>query len=140
MEKNAPKKLYGAHSLDNNSTCRLCKSVGDPAHRYNLFSERNSEILSFAEWIYGEILPNKPDLPKLICRPCERRVRNVVAFRNTIVQTQSALTKFKRCNKDSPGSVSHPSKSLKTLEARSHVQPKRARQRLNFMEKEVSYI
>ena len=81
MEKNTPKKVYGAQSLDNNSTCRLCKSVGDPAHRYNLYSKTNSEILSSAEHIYGEVLPNKPELPKLICTPCKRRVRNFVAFR-----------------------------------------------------------
>ncbi len=140
MEKNTPKKVYGAQSLDNDSTCRLCKSVGDPAHRYNLFSKTNSEILSFAERIYGEALPNKPELPKLICRPCERRVRNFVAFRNTIIQTQSSLTKFKKCNKDSPGSVSQPSKSFKTQESLPDVQSRRARQRLNFMKKEVSYI
>ena len=140
MEKNTPKKVYGAQSLDNNSTCRLCKSVGDPAHRYNLYSKTNSEILSSAEHIYGEVLPNKPELPKLICRPCERRVRNFVPFRKTIVETQSTLTKFKRLSKDSPGSMSHPSKCLKTQESRLNVQFRRARQRLDFTGKEVSYI
>ena len=98
MEKNTPKKAYGAQSLDNNSTCRLCKSVGDPAHRYNLYSN--------------------------------------VQF----VETQSTLTKFKRLSKDSPGSMSHPSKCLKTQESRLNVQSRRARQRLDFTGKEVSYI
>ena len=27
MENNTPKKLYGAHSLDNKGTCQLCTSV-----------------------------------------------------------------------------------------------------------------
>ena len=140
MEKNTPKKMYGAQSLDNNSTCRLCKSAGDPSHRYNLYSKTNSEMLSSAEHIYREILPNKPVLPKLICRPGERRVRNFVAFRKTIVETQSTLTKFKRLSKDSPGSVSHPSKCLKTHESRLNVQSRRVRQRLHFTGKEISYI
>ena len=129
--------VYEAQSLDNNSTCRLCKSVGDPAHRYSLYSKTNSEILCSAENIYGEVLPNKPELPKLICRPCERRVRNFVAFRKTIVETQSTLTKFKRLSKDSPSSVSHP---FKTQESRLNMQFRRARQSLDFTGKEVSYI
>ncbi|CAB3999246.1 zinc finger 391-like isoform X1, partial [Paramuricea clavata] len=134
MAKNTPTKVYGAHNLESSSCCRLCiKSVGDPAHRYKLFNKTNSEILAIAEHIYGHPLPKEAGLPQLICRPCERRLRSFSAFKNTIVQTQSTLTKFKRCNKDSPG-VSRVSKSLKSAQEPPQKQSQRARQRLCFMQ------
>jgi hypothetical protein len=115
----------------------------DPAHRYKLFNKTNSEILAIAEHIYGHPLPKEAGLPQIICRPCERRLRSFSAFKNTIVQTQSTLTKFKRCNKDSPG-VSRVSKSLKSAQEPPQKQSQRARQRLCFMQsshgKEVSFI
>ena len=141
MAKNTPKKLYGTQNLENSSCCRLCKSVGDPALRYNLFSKTNSEILALAEHIYGRSLPKVEGLPQLICRPCERRLRNFSTFKKTIFETQTTLTKFKRCSKDSPGPLSRQAKSLKTQDPRQQEQPQRARQRLCFTqsshEKEV---
>ena len=142
MAKNTPTKAYGTQNLENSSCCRLCKSVGDPAHRYNLFSKTNSEILALAEHIYGSPLPKAEGLPQLICRPCERRLRNFSTFKKTIFETQSTLTKFKRCSKDTPSPLSRQAKTFKTLEPRQQEQPQRARQRLCFTqsphEKEVS--
>ena len=145
MAKNTPKKVYQTHNLEDSSCCRLCKSVGDPAHRYNLFSKTNSEILAFAEQIYGHSLPKLAGLPQLICRPCERRLRSFNTFRKTIVETQSTLTRFKRCSKESPSpSLSRQAKSLKAQESRREEQPQRARQRLCFtqplQQKEVNLI
>ena len=65
-----PKKVYAAYKKS--SRCRLCSSVGD--HRKNLFGKANRALLRAAEELCGSSLPQREDLPHLICRPCERRL------------------------------------------------------------------
>ena len=74
------KKLYAASSSAT-SSCSHCKAVGDAANCKNLFDKANCKLLVAEEEIivtfrgaYYSLLPH------LLCRPCERRLKNFKAF------------------------------------------------------------
>lgn len=97
-----PKKVYAAHGHVNTSWCRLCKSVGDVAHSKNLSAKNYRALLTAAEELYGRSFSQSELLPRLICRPCVRRVKNFKAFKNTITETQTSFERIKRCIEVSP--------------------------------------
>ena len=123
--KSTPKKLYNkpSESTDNIniSRCRLCNSVADPQHCKLLFRSQNQAILRNAEIIYGDKLPQDSNLPRMICRPCERRLNNAINFKNAIVATQRKLLEnvhAKRCIDVSPSVVKPPGKVRASRESR----------------------
>ena len=77
------KKIYPASS-NTKSCCRLCKAVSDSDHSWNLFGKGNGMLLVAAENIYGSSLQRSESLPHLLCRPCERRLRNFIVFKTLI--------------------------------------------------------
>ena len=97
-----PKKVYAPSSHVNLSCCRLCKSVGDISHSKNLFAKNNRALLASVEELYGGSLSQNELLPRLVCRPCERRVNNFKAFKNIITETQQSFERVKRCIEVSP--------------------------------------
>ena len=109
--KETPKKFYKKVStLTNYSRCRLCYSVADPHYSKHLFGESNQDILCNAEFVYGSCLPHDSNLPHLVCRPCERRLKNLAQFKSIITETQRILREDirpKHCIKVSP-SVAKP--------------------------------
>lgn len=129
FQKQTPKKfLYSADS----SLCRLCAVVCDKDHCKNLFSERNCDLLAAAETLHGKLLP-RGDFPRLVCRPCSRRLSNVKLFQDKIRDSQASFEskmseRFKRCIEISP-SAPRTSKSLKTASATTST---RSRRGLNF--------
>ncbi len=111
--KGTPKKIY--KKFFGSTICRLCKSVTEPKHSKNLFKDLNRDILRSAESIYGEDFQRDSALPHLICRPCERRVNNFIAFKNIICETQRSLRediRTKRCIELLPSVPKPPSKVL----------------------------
>ena len=96
-----PKKVYPASS--NAPSCfRLCEAVSDSDHCRNLFGKGNRTLLVAAEKIYGSSLQRSESLPHLRCRPCERRLRNFIAFKKLISKSQRSLERAKRCMEESP--------------------------------------
>ena len=105
--KGTPTKLYKKRpeSTTNISRCRLCDSVVDPDHSKVLFRSQNETVLRNVEIICDEKLPYDSELPRFICRPCERRLKNAVEFRETVKKTQRILhenVRRKRCVELSP--------------------------------------
>ena len=120
--KSTPKKLYkkSSASNENSGRCRLCNGVQDPRHCKNLFSKTNQRILNNVESIHGERLPHVDGFPKLLCRPCERRINNTITFKNVIAETQKSLMKdsrTKRCVDISP-SVARPAPKVTVVDSR----------------------
>ena len=104
--KETPKKFYRApDSAFDPSPCRLCHTVGDSDHRKNIFKPQNQVLLKTAELLCGERILQEPDLPHLLCRPCERRLKNTLEFQRLIKDTHRA---FKN-----PTSHKHPSKAMR---------------------------
>ena len=116
-----PKKLYVKSTPKKNiSRCRLCNSVQDPKRCKNLFGSANKIILQHAEAIYTNKLPQFNGFPHLICRPCERRLNNAIAFKKCISETQKSLaddTRSKRCIEQSPSAV-RPAANVVARESR----------------------
>ena len=79
--KETPKKVYKSCSAPSN-TCRLCQSVCESKYLKNLYNKSNCQLLTMAETIYSCKLPCDDELPRLICRPCERRLNNFKAFKD----------------------------------------------------------
>ena len=77
-----PKKLYSVEGGIDLSSCRLCESVGDSRYCKNLFREANRDILDFVQHVY---------LSQLVCRSCERKVKNAATVKKTIAETQRLL-------------------------------------------------
>ena len=73
-----PKRLYPVEGGIDHSSCRLCESIGDSRFCKNLFREANRDILDFVQQVY---------LSQLVCRSCERKVKNA--------QTQRLLVEKK---------------------------------------------
>ena len=107
-----PKKIYPASS-NTTSCCRLCKAVRDSDHCRNLFGKANRTLLIAAENIYVSSFQRSESLPHLLCRPCERRLRNFIAFKTLISESQRSLERAKRCKEESPSAH----RSLKTSKA-----------------------
>ena len=104
-----PKKIYPASS-NATSCCRLCKAVRDSDHCRILFGKANRTLLVAAGNIYGSPFQRNESLPHLLCRPCERRLRNFIAFKTMISESQRSLARAKRCMEESPSAH----RSLKT--------------------------
>lgn len=84
--KETQKKIYTSFTNRNidPKSCRLCRSIGDSSHRANIFKPSNKELLMIAENLYGRILRKDTGLPSLVCRPCERQLKNVIKFKKLI--------------------------------------------------------
>ena len=82
-----PKKIYVASS-NATSSSRLFKSVGDFSHCKNLFGKANHALLLAAEEIYGNSLRRSELSLHLRCRPCKRRLKNVIAVQTLISEGQ----------------------------------------------------
>ena len=115
--KGTRKKLYNkpSESADNIniSRCGLCNSVANPQHCKLLFRSQNQAILRNAEIIFGNKLPQDSNLPRMICRPCERKLNNAINFKNAILATQRILhenVRAKRCVDVSSSVVKPPGK------------------------------
>ena len=72
----------------------------------NLFREANRDILDFVQQVHGDVLPRDKTLPQLVCRSCERKVKNAATVEKTIAETQRLLvekkSRAKRCLELSP--------------------------------------
>ena len=93
-----PKKVYKASESVNVGCCRLCKSVEDTGNLGEIFTAKPESTLAEAEeLLYGDALPLCEFLPRLLCRPRERRPNNFRVVRSTISESQvSFLLKVKR--------------------------------------------
>ena len=107
------KKVYKSSANTNSSCCRLCRSVGDTSSWKNLFGKGNRALLATAEIIYGSPLIQDKTLPHLLCRPCERRLKNFEIFRVAIKESQSSFQRVKRCLEISPSVARTLSKSAR---------------------------
>jgi hypothetical protein len=118
--KGTPKKVYTTkHVSIDPSSCRLCRAVGDASHWKNIFKPSNRPLLIIAEALCGEKLIEDASCPHLLCRPCERRLKNTTQFRNVIVETQKSLREshscVKRCVEVSPSVPIPPAKKSPAL-------------------------
>ena len=113
------KKIYKSVSSTFLNCCGLCKSFGDVSHWKNLFGKGNHALLAAVENIHGNPLLRIESLPHLLCRPCEKRLKNFV-FKSTIIETEKSFNteeRIKRCIKVSP-STPRTLKSSKAQEER----------------------
>ena len=101
-----PKTFYPVIGGIDLSSCRLCNSAGDAMHCKNLFKAANADILADVERLTEDVLPRDKELPQLVCRPCERKVKNFASLQNIVKETQQKLndkrTRAKRCIELSP--------------------------------------
>ena len=88
-----PKKLYPVEGGIDLSSCRLFDSIGDSRYCKNLFREANRDILDFVQQV--QVLPRDKTLPQLVCRSCERKVKNAATVKKTIAETQWLLVEKK---------------------------------------------
>ena len=58
-------------------------------------------------------------LPHLLCRACERQIKNFVTFKTLITESQKSFKRVKRCTKISPLVTSTLMKSTKESDKRS---------------------
>ena len=91
-----PKKLYHVESRIDLSSCQLYWSIGDSRYCKNLFREANRDILDFVQQVHGDVFPRDKTLPQLVCRSCERKVKNAATVEKTIAETQRLLVEKKR--------------------------------------------
>ena len=109
--KDTPKKVYPKSATSN--TCRLCRSIYETKYLKNLYNKANFQLLVMAETIYGCKIPCVDGLPRLICRPCERRLQNFTSFRKLICDSQTAFSRSKRCIDISPSVTASAPKSAR---------------------------
>lgn len=114
-----PKKISTSSSTANISCCRLCKSVGDVSCSKNIYAKGNRALLAAAEDVYGRPLRQDKLLPHLLCRPCERRLKNFMSFKTVISESQSSFETVKRCTEISPSVQRTSAKSARESERRS---------------------
>jgi hypothetical protein len=84
--------------------CRICCSIHDPNHTKNIYNKANVNLLALAEMVFGDKLLNKDNLPRLLCRPCERKLVNFSKFKNMV----------KRCLNISPSAPTTEGKRART--------------------------
>ena len=111
-----PKKIYQSSNNRNPSCCRLCGLVKDVNYCKNLFAEANKQLLAVAEEVYGRPLLRKAKeelRPHLLCRPCERRLKNFKEFKGIISQSQLYFERSERVKRCIDVSPSAP-RTLKT--------------------------
>ena len=138
FQGNSEKSVSILDSSIDSSSCRLCRAVGDTSHHKNIFKPTNRALLKIAEQICGHPIVYDANLPHLICRPCERRLNNAMAFQKVIVETEqffrqreSTQTRFKRCVGVSPSASQPPRSRRHTFAVGSSVKPA-ARTSLSF--------
>ena len=122
--KETPKKVYKSCSAPSN-TCRLCRSVCESKYLKNLYNKANCQLLTMAETIYGCKLPCDDELPRLICRPCERRLNNFKAFKTVVCDSQTAFSRTKRCIVISPSAETTAPKSSRRIPTSPAQNPRR---------------
>ena len=113
-----PKKLdRPEETIYTSSWCRLCLKLCDVTHCKNVSRKTNSGILEAVEDIMGNHLPPKESLLYLMCRPCERRLRNCADFKRMICKSQESLKeeycRVKRCVELSPSVAASVAPTLK---------------------------
>ena len=112
-----PKKMCQSSVPRNLSSCRLCGAVGDRSWSKHLFRKGSRALLAAAEDIYGSTLRQDDNLlPHLVCRPCERRTKNFIAFKTLITESQRSFERVKRCTEISPSVPRTLTKSAKKSE------------------------
>ena len=121
--KQTPKKKCKSSVPVDISSCRLCRAVGDRLWSKNLYVKGNCALLAAVEDICGHTLRQDDNLlPHLICRACERRIKNFVTFKTLITETQKSFERVKRCTEISPSVPCTLTKSAKESEKRSRRQ------------------
>lgn len=113
-----PKKTYKSSASGKLSCCRLCRSTSE-VHFKNIFAKANRVLLIAAEDVYGQSLRKEDDLPHLLCRPCERRLKTFREFKLKITETQDSFERAKRCIEVLPSVPRTLSKSAKDSSERS---------------------
>ena len=79
-----------------------------------------------AETLYGCKLSCVDGLPRLLCRPCERRLKNFNSFKKLVCDSQTAFSRSKRCINISPSAtVSAPKSSRRNLTSSAHTSSRR---------------
>ena len=141
--KQTPKKNCKSSVSVDISSCLLCRAVGDRLWSKNLFVKRNRALLVAAEDICGHSLKQDDNLlPHLICRACERRIKNFVAFKTLITESQKSSERVKRCTEISPSVTRTLTKRAKESEKgscrRLLYDEHSSAQQQNAMEKEVN--
>lgn len=110
--KETPKKVYRAlNPAIDPSSCRLCRAVGDASHRKHLFRPSNRALLKIAEQLCGHPIVQDSSLPHLLCRPCERRLKNALEFQKVLLKSNAIYqetSRVKRCVDISPSSQRPP--------------------------------
>ena len=101
--------------------CRLCRATGE-VHLKNMFVKGNRALLSTAEEIYGWSLETD-ELPHLLCRSSERRLKSFKEFKLKITATQDSFERVKRCIEVPPSLPQTSSKSANDSVERSHQYP-----------------
>ena len=96
-----PKKISKSSTTANICCCRLCKSVGEVSCSKKIYAKGNRALLAATEDIYGQPLRQDKLLPQLLCRPCERCLKNFMSFKTVISESQSSFETVKRCSKNS---------------------------------------
>ena len=119
-----PKKLYPKklQTPELSSACRLCKAVVDKKHCRDLFKSSNRAVLSDVQEIFGGTFQQDNSLSHLICRLCERRLKNGIQFKRVIEETQKALaesTRSKRCAAEFSPSVERPPRKSRSIDSGS---------------------
>lgn len=122
--KETPTKIYGAAKTNfDPSSCRLCRAIGDSRYCKNVFKPSNFVILNSVQILHGAELVQDKSLPHLVCRACERKLKNFIAFKAIIdgsqryfLQADAAQSRVKRCIEVSP-SVSKPPLKTRTSSA-----------------------
>ena len=77
-----PKKLYPVEGGIDLSSCR----IWDSRYCKKRKEEANRDILDFVQQVY---------LSQLVCRSCERKVKNAATVKKTIAETQRLLVEKK---------------------------------------------
>lgn len=91
--ENTAKKSVGSKRLN---CCRLCKSFDNVSHWKNLFGKGNWALLAAAENIHINPVLHVESLPHPLCRPCERRLNNFIAFKSMIIKTEKSYNTGER--------------------------------------------
>jgi hypothetical protein len=112
--KETPKKVYRKTTSNTECICRLCCGIYDPKYTKNLYNKANARLLALAEAVFGDKLPNEDNLPRLLCRPCERKLDNFSKFKKMVCENQTSMTREKRCLNISPSAPITKEKKAKT--------------------------
>ena len=120
--KGTPKKLYSSTKTTFDlSSCRLCGNVVDAYYCKNIFKPENRDSLNVAEALFGSTIVQHEQLPRLMCRLCERRLKNFQSFKVVVTDTQKSYhvtLRTKRCKDVSPSTLRPPPKACNTTDSR----------------------